>query len=59
MAENRLISNGLEPIPNHTEKSCIVSYCRQFSTNNEIKIEISMPVLLVRAFGPTGLTKLE
>ena len=37
---NRLISAGLEPVLSHTEKSFIVSYYRQFSTNNKMKIII-------------------
>ena len=31
--KNRSISARLEPVQNHTEKSCIVSYCRQLSMN--------------------------
>ena len=31
---NRLISAGLEPVPSHTEKACIASYYRQFSTKD-------------------------
>ena len=34
---HRLISGGLEPVLSHTEKSCIASYYKQLSTNNEIK----------------------
>ena len=34
---NRLISDGLKPVLSHTEKLCIASYYRQFSTNIEIK----------------------
>ena len=30
---NRLISAGLEPVLSHTEKSFIISYYIQFSTN--------------------------
>ena len=30
---NRLISAGLEPVLSQTEKSCITSCYRQFSTN--------------------------
>ena len=36
------------------KKSCITSYYRQFATN--IKLIL---VLLARAFGPSGLTKLD
>ena len=35
---NRLISAELKPIISHTEKSCIASYYREFSTNIKIKI---------------------
>ena len=35
---NRLLSAGLEPILSQTEKSCIASNYRQFSTNIKIKI---------------------
>ena len=42
---NRLISAGLKPILSHTEKSCIVSYYKQFFTNNK-KIIILIPVEL-------------
>ena len=34
---NRLISAGLELVVSHSEKSCLASYYRQFSTNNKIK----------------------
>ena len=33
MLQNRLISAGLKPVLNHTEKSCISEYHRQFSMN--------------------------
>ena len=35
---NRLLSTGLEPVLSQTEKSCIASNYRQFSTNIKIKI---------------------
>ncbi len=35
---NRLLSTGLEPVLSQTEKSCIASNYRQFSTNVKIKI---------------------
>ena len=35
---NRLISIGLEPVLNHTEKSNIASYYRQFCMNIKIKV---------------------
>ena len=43
----RLISGGLELVLSHTEKSCIVSYYRQFFTNIKIKLLKLKPVLLV------------
>ena len=49
---NRLIFVGLELVFSHTEKSCIVSYYIQFSTNTKCT-----PVLLARAFGISGLKK--
>ena len=38
-------SVGLRPVLSYTENSCIASYCRQFSTNIEIKIMKLIPVL--------------
>ncbi len=35
---NRLLSAGLEPVLSQTEKACIASNYRQFSTNIKIKI---------------------
>ena len=49
---------GLEPVLSLTEKSCIASNYRQFPTNITIKIIKLKPVLFVRAFVPSGLTKL-
>ncbi len=40
-----LLFGGLEPILSHTEKSCITSYYKQFSTNIKIKIIRLIPVL--------------
>ena len=51
---NRLISAGLEVVLSHTEKLCIASYYRQFSTNIKIKIIKLTPVFLALAFGPSG-----
>ena len=48
--QNRLIFTILKPVLGHTKKSCVVSYRRQFSTNNEIKIIRSILVLLARAY---------
>ena len=48
---NRLISAGLEPVLSHTEKACIASYYKQFSTNIKIEIIKLKPVLLAWAFG--------
>ena len=42
---NRLLSAGLEPVLNQTEKSCIASNYRQFSTNIKIKFIKLIPVL--------------
>ena len=47
------MSSALDPVPSHTEKSCIVSYYRQFSMENKIKD------LLAQAFGTSVITKLE
>ena len=46
-----MISAGLELFLLHTEKSCIASYYRRFSTNIKIKLIKFKPVLLVFAFG--------
>ncbi len=54
---NRLLSAGLKPVFSQTEKLCKASYYRQFSAH--IKIIKLIPVLLVRAFDPSGLTKLN
>ena len=51
---NRLILAGLELVFSHTEKSCIASQYRQFSTNNKI-LKI---IRFKQAFGTSGLTKL-
>ena len=42
---NRLMSAVLEPVLSHTEKSCLVSYYRQFSTNIKIIVIKLIPVL--------------
>ena len=42
----------------HTEKSCIASYYRQFSTNINIQILELIPVLLARACSSSVLKKL-
>ncbi len=52
---NQLQSDGLEPVLSHKEKSCITSNYRQFSTNIRIRL---IPVLIARAFEPSGLTNL-
>ena len=46
-----LLSAGLEPVLSQTEKLCIASNYRQFSTNIKIKIIRLIPVLLAQAFG--------
>ena len=52
---NRLISAGLKPILSQCEKSFMVSYYRQFSKKNKIKIIKSIQVQMARAFGnPRG-----
>ncbi len=38
---NQLIFGVMEPVLTHTEKSCITSYYRQFSTNIKMKITIN------------------
>ena len=53
--QNRLLTAGLESFLSQTEISRITSNYRQFSTNIEIKIIKLIPVLLARAFGPSGL----
>ena len=50
-----MISAVLEPVLNYTEKSCITSYYRQFTTNIKIKIIIFLPVFPDRR---PGITKL-
>ena len=50
------ISAGLDPVLSHTEKSYIVLFYRQFSTNIKIKIIRLIPVVLAWAFAPSGLT---
>ena len=54
MASKPITIQGLELVLSHTEKLCIGSYYRQFSTNIKIKLIKSIPVLLARAFGPSG-----
>ena len=44
---NRFISAELKPVLCHTEKSCIESYDRQFSTNIKIKIIIVIPFFIL------------
>ena len=44
---NQLISSGLELVLSHTEKSCIMSYYFQFSTNIYIKTIISKQALFI------------
>ena len=48
---NWLISAELIPVLNHTEKSRISSYYKQFSTDIEIKIIKLIPVLMAQDFG--------
>ncbi len=50
MAENWLLSAGLELVLSQTEKSCIASNYRQFSTNIKIKIIKLIPVLILYFF---------
>ena len=40
---NRIITAGLEPVLGHTNNSWVVSYYRQISTNNKIKIKKLIP----------------
>ena len=44
---NRLTIAGLEPVLNHTEKSCIATYYKQFSTNIKIKINTSFSFIIL------------
>ena len=46
-----LLSAGLEPVLSQTEKLCIASNYRQFSTNIKIKIIRLIPVLLSKGPG--------
>ena len=55
---NRLIWVGLDMVLFQTAKSSIASDCRKFFTNVKIKTLVLIPVLLARAFGPAGVTKL-
>ena len=48
---NRLLSAGLEPVLSQTEKACIASNYRQFSTNIKIKI-IKLKPSFVSREGP-------
>ena len=47
--QNRLIFAGLEPVLSHTEKLCIASYYREFSTFIEIILINLKPIFLARA----------
>ncbi len=55
---NQLQSAGLEPVLSQTEKLCIASNYRQYTTNTKIKIIKLIPVLSARAFSLSRLTKL-
>ena len=62
--QNRIISAGLEAVLSHTEKSCIISYYRQFSTKikNKIhKINTSFVNMGLRLLGAnkTGFNSIE
>ena len=57
LLQNRLISARLEPVLSHTQKSYIVSYYSQFSTNSKMKNQNIN--VIVWAFGPSGLIKPE
>ncbi len=46
---NRLLSAGLETVLRQTEKACIASNYRQFSTNIKIKI-IKLKLVLILKF---------
>ena len=48
---NRLIFDGLGLVISHTEKSCIASYYKQFSTNIKIKSIKLIPVLILLSWG--------
>ena len=51
----RLLSAGLETVLSQTEKSCMASNYRQFSTNIKIKIIKLIQILLAWAFGAKKL----
>ena len=52
---NRLMSTRWEPVLSYTEKACIASYYRKFST--DIKIKTICLVLLARCSTPRGCWK--
>ena len=55
---NRLISARLKPVLSHTEKLCMASYYRQYSTSIKIKIIQLKKVFLGLALSHAGLRKL-
>ena len=55
---NWIIPAGLDLVLSHAEKSCTATYYRQFFTNIKMKRIKLIPVLLVKALGPSGQTKL-
>ena len=57
---NALNARGaeLELVLRITKKSCMASYYRQLPTNNKTKVIRFIQAYLVRAFVPSGITKL-
>ena len=58
MVSKTINNPGLEPVLNHTEKSCIATYYKQFSTNLKIKNRKINTRFLARAFGLSGPSQL-
>ena len=54
---NRLLSAGLEPVLSKTEKACIASNYRQFSTNIKIKIIKLKPSFVSPSLRPPAADK--
>ena len=54
---NRLLSAGLEPVLSLTEKSCVASNYRQFSTNIKIKIIKLKPSFVSPGLRPLAADK--
>ncbi len=57
LLRNRLLSTGLESVLSQTEKSCIASNYRQFSTNIKIKIIKLKPSFVSPSLRPLAADK--